>query len=96
MKKQGTVFPWVAGVKSETIAKGFLILITAIASLTAGYIVLYGDDRWFAKTRGESVEKKQVVLELELDHRHEMHMAEQKHIYDKLDELKIILEKEDR
>jgi len=47
--------------------------------------MFYGDDRWFAKKKGEAIEKKQIVLEQALVHRHELHMIEQKHTNEKLE-----------
>ena len=66
-------------------------LLVGLMILIGGYLVLYGDDRWFAKKRGEAIEKKQIVLEQQLQHRHELHMVEQKHANEKLDELKVIV-----
>lgn len=88
-RKQGTVYPWANNGKSISA----ILKTVTLAALIIPAVIFFGNAYWFPKEKGEAIEKRQVVLELELNHRHEMHMQEQKHIYEKLDELKEILER---
>ncbi len=92
-RKQGTVFRWVNNVKSTTLIKAMLAIVIALATWVGTYVVLYGDDRWFAKEKGEELEKKQIVLEQQLQHRHELHIIENEHTKEQLKEIKEIVSK---
>ena len=88
-RKQGTVYPWANGSKSMSA----ILKTVSLAALIIPVVIFFGNSYWFAKDKGEAVEKKQIILELELDHRHEMHRQQSKHIDDKLIELKKLVGK---
>jgi len=85
MAKQGTVFPWVGNGKSISTA---LRIFIALAAILIPSIIFFGNAYWFSKEKGEAIEKKQDALEQTLEHRHELHLIEQKHTNEKLDEFK--------
>lgn len=67
------------------------MVLTALAIALASYVGLYGKDKFFPKERGEAVEKEQIKIQADLEHRHQLHLLEQKHTNEKLDDLKIMI-----
>lgn len=66
-------------------------ILTGLGALAVLLVVLYGDDRWFSKDRGEEVERKLVLTEVDSKHRDEMIMQEQKHTNQGVADIKTLL-----
>ncbi len=64
------------------------VLLTALGALVLSFVVLYGNDVWFSRDKGEELEKQQVLIEIDSKHRDEMIMQEVKHINEHLVDLK--------
>lgn len=85
-RKERTTFAWANHMKSSTFIQS---IFAALAFLIFGYIVFYGDDRWFSKTKGEAIEKRQVIIESDSKHRDDMIVQKQQHMLEKLNDIHV-------
>ena len=84
MKKEGTVFPWVGNGKSISTA---LRIFLALAAILIPSFVFFGNNYWFPKERGESLEKKQMVLEHKIETQHELQLLKHENTVEKIDDI---------
>jgi hypothetical protein len=69
----------------------YQMLITFICIAAASWVGLYGTNEYYKKTKGEALEKEVAKVEARVQSNHSMHLLEQRHTNEKLDELKDLI-----
>jgi len=68
-----------------------LKLLGVSATIFLAWLALYGNSMWYSKDSGLLLEDKVTEVEHRQESQHEMHLLEQRHTNEKLDELKVMI-----